>query len=86
MSTLTSQITSLTIVYSTAYSRCRSKKTSKLRVTVFYEENLLVTGEVPTQRASKAENISIRWRQDVKSGYSRVYLQIHLQIARNDFN
>ena len=34
MSTMASQITSFTIVYSTVYSRHRSKKTSKLRVTV----------------------------------------------------
>ena len=33
MSTMASQITSLTIVYSTAYSRRRSKNTAKLRVT-----------------------------------------------------
>ena len=33
MSTMASQITSITIVYSTVYSRRRSKKTSKLRVT-----------------------------------------------------
>ena len=33
MSAMASQITSLTIVYSTVYSRHRSKKTSKLRVT-----------------------------------------------------
>ena len=33
MSAIASQITSLTIVYSIVYSRCRPKKTSKLRVT-----------------------------------------------------
>ena len=33
MDAMVSQITSLTIVYSTVYSRYRSKKTSKLRVT-----------------------------------------------------
>ena len=33
MDAMASQITSLTIVYSTVYSRRRSKKTSKLRVT-----------------------------------------------------
>ena len=33
MSAMASEITSLTIVYSTTYSRRRSKKTSKLRVT-----------------------------------------------------
>ena len=42
------QITSLMIVYSTVYSRHRSSKTSKLRVTA--------------QRASSAENVSIWWR------------------------
>ena len=36
MSATASQITSLTIVYSTVYSRRRSKKTSKLRVTGFF--------------------------------------------------
>ena len=35
--------------------RRRSKKTSKLRVTGFYEGNLPVTSEFLAQRASKAE-------------------------------
>ena len=43
-------------------SRCRSKKTSKLRVTGLCEGNSLVTGEFPTQRASNTENVSIWWR------------------------
>ena len=42
--------------------RCRSKKTSKLRVTGLCEENLPVTSEFPSQRASNAENVSIWWR------------------------
>ena len=45
------QITSLTIVY----SRRRSKKTSKLRVTGLCEGSSPVTGEFPAQRASNAE-------------------------------
>ena len=45
----------------------RSKKTSELRVTGLYEGNSPVTGEFPTQRASNAENVSIRWRQHVIS-------------------
>ena len=53
MSAMASQITSLTIVY----SRCRSKKTSKLRVTGLCEGNSLVTGEFPARRASSAENV-----------------------------
>ena len=58
---MASQITSLTIVYSTVYSRWRSKKTSKLRVTGLCEGNSPVTSEFPAQRASNAENVSICW-------------------------
>ena len=42
--------------------RCKSKKTSKLRVTGLCEGNSLVTGEFPAQRDSDAENVSIWWR------------------------
>ena len=62
LSAMTSQITSLTIVYSTVYSRRRSKKTSKLRATGPCEGNSPVTGEFPAQRASNAENVSSWWR------------------------
>ena len=47
MGTMASQITRLMIVYSSVYSRRRSKKTSKLRVTSLCEENSPVTGEFP---------------------------------------
>ena len=57
-----SQITSLTIVYSTVYSRRRSKKTPKLHVTGLCGGNSPVTGEFPAQRASNAENGPIWWR------------------------
>ena len=53
--TKASQITSLAIVHSTVYSRRRSKKSSKLRVTGLCEENSPVTGEFPAQRATNAE-------------------------------
>ena len=62
MSAMASQITSLTIIYSTVYSNCKSKKTSKLRVTGLCAGNSPVTGEFPAQRASNAENVSIWWR------------------------
>ena len=45
--------------------RRRSKKTSKLRATGLCEGNSPVTGEFPAQRASNAENVSIRWRYHV---------------------
>ena len=47
--------------------RCRSKKTSKLRVTGLCEGNPPVTGEFPSQKASNADNVSIWWRHHVFS-------------------
>ena len=43
--------------------RCRSNKTSKLCVTGFCQGNPPVTGGLPSQRASDAENVSIWWRR-----------------------
>ena len=61
MSAKASQITSLTIVYSIVYSRHRSKKTPKLRITG------LLCGEFTgdRKRANITENISISWRQPI---------------------
>ena len=42
--------------------RRKSKKTSKLRVTGLCEGDSLATGEFTAQRASNAENVSIKWR------------------------
>ena len=67
MGTMASQITSRTIVYSTVYSRRRSKKTSKLRVTGLCARNSPVTGEFPAQMASNAEDVSIWWRHHGKT-------------------
>ena len=64
MSTIASQITSLTIVYSTVYSDADQRKKSKLRVTGLCVGNSPVTGEFPAQMASKAENVSIWWRHN----------------------
>ena len=52
MGAMTSQITILTIVYSTVLFRRRSKKTSNLRVTGLCAGNSPVTGEFPAQMAS----------------------------------
>ena len=57
MGAIASQITSLTIVYSTFYSGAYKEK-SKFRVT----DLCPVTGEFPAQMASNAENVSISWR------------------------
>ena len=57
MSAMASQITSLTIVYSTVYSGAGQRKHH--RVTGLCAGNSPVTGEFPAQRASNAENVSI---------------------------
>ena len=61
MDTIPSQITSLTIVYSTVI-QTQIKKICMLRVTGLCARNSLVTGEFPAQMASNAENVSIWWR------------------------
>ena len=52
MGTMASQITSLTIVYSTVYSDADQKKTSMIRVTGLCAGNSPGTGEFPAQKAS----------------------------------
>ena len=64
MSTMASQIPSITIVYSTVTSGADQGK--QFRVTGLCEGNSPVTGEFPAQRASNAENISIWWRHHDK--------------------
>ena len=58
MGTMASQITSLTIAYSTV-SQLQIKENIKLRITGLCEGNSPVDGEFPAQRASNAENVSI---------------------------
>ena len=55
MGVMASQITSLMIVYSTVYSRHRSKKTSKLHLTDLSVGNSPVIGEFPAQKTSNTE-------------------------------
>ena len=63
MGAMASQITGVSIVFSTVFFRGTSTKISKLRATGIYEGNSPVTGEFPAQRASDAEDDSIWWRQ-----------------------
>ena len=77
MGAMASQITSLTIVYSTVYSGSDKEKTSKLRVTGLCAGNSPVTGEFPAQMASKAENVSMWWRHlDISATSARDALQL----------
>ena len=56
---MASQLASLAIVLLNWLFRRRAKKILKLRVTGLCAGNSLVTGEVPAQMASYAENVSI---------------------------
>ena len=47
MATMASQITSLTIVYSTVYSGADKKKPSEFHITGLYAGNSPVAGEFP---------------------------------------
>ena len=62
MGTVASQITSLTVVYSTVYSDADQRKHQSLRVSGLCVGNSPGTGEFPAQMASNAENVSI-WRR-----------------------
>ena len=57
MTVTESQITSLTMVYSTVYSGANQRK--------HCEENAPVTGEFPAQRTSNMENVSIWWHHNI---------------------
>ena len=59
MSAMASQITSLTIVYSTVYSGIDYKKHQSSVSLAFVRGIHRFTSEFPTQRASNAENVSI---------------------------
>ena len=65
MGAMASQITSLTIVLLNRLFGRKSKKTPKLRVTGLCAGNSPGAREFPAQRASNAENVSIRWRHNV---------------------
>ena len=65
MGAMASQITSLTIVYSTVHSGA----SSKLRVTGLCEGKSPVPGDFPAQIANNSENVSIWWRHHTISIY-----------------
>ena len=65
MGTVASQITSLTIVYSTIYSDADQRKHQSSASLAFVRgihRGPVGTGEFPAQIARNAENVSIWWR------------------------
>ena len=53
---------------------CRSKKTSKLRITALCVGNSPMTGEFPAQKTSYAESVSIWWRHHAIKGHCGIYV------------
>ena len=62
MDSMASQITSLTIIYSTVYSDADQRKHQISASLAFCAGNSPGTGEFPAQMASNAENVSNWWR------------------------
>ena len=62
MITMASQLTSLTIVFSTVYSGADQTKHQSSASLALVR---VITGEFPAQMASNAENVSIWWRHHV---------------------
>ena len=75
MSTTASQITSLTVVYSIVHSGADQRKHQAPRHWPLCGE-FTETGEVPAQRASNAENVSIWWRHHDDDGSSPIQAQL----------
>ena len=65
MVAIASQITNLTIVYSTVYSDTHQRKHQSSASLAFVCGNSPGTGEFPAQMASNAQNVSIWWRNRV---------------------
>ena len=68
MTTMASKITSLTVVYSIAYSGADQRNIKAPRHWPLCGE-FTGTGEFPTQTAIKAEYVSIWWRHHVPNMY-----------------
>ena len=74
MGATASQITSITIVYSSVYSG-EDKKAPKLCTTGLCAGNSPVTGAFPAEMARNAESVSIWWRhRDIVACLQRIYL------------
>ena len=70
MTTMASQITSLTVVYSAVYSDADQRK-HQSSASLAFVWGIHRTGEFPAQRASYAENVSIWWRHHAHNARKR---------------
>ena len=84
MTAIASQITSLTIVYSTIYSDADQRK-HQSSASLAFVGNSPVTGEFPAQMASNAENVSIWWRHHERQ-VCRILCGIHYATLNLNLN
>ena len=75
MNAMASQITSLTIVYSTIYSGADQRKHQSPALVA------LCTGQVPAQRATNAENVSVWWHHHVRYDLDPDYICIPVLVC-----
>ena len=76
MGAMASQITSLTIVYSTVYSGVDQRK-QQSSASLAFAVNLPETSKFPAQMARNAENVSIWWRHYENSFSSKLEISIN---------
>ena len=82
MGVMASQITSLTIVYSTVYSDADQRKHQSPALLAF-AGNSPLTGEFSTQRDSNAENVSIWWRHHARGKFYPLLISILTDVMKN---
>ena len=78
MGAMASQVTSLTIVYSTVYSGADQIKHQSSASLAFVRRIQTVTGEFPAQMASNAENVSIGWHHHVNVNGDGIRHDVHV--------
>ena len=78
ISTIASQTSSLTIVYSTVYSSADQSKHQNFASLALVRGNSPMTGEFPAQRANNAEYVSIWWRHHGLCDHSKTKPCTHL--------
>ena len=86
ISAIGSQITSLTIVYSSVYSGTEKLQNIKASSRWHLWGAFTVTGEFPAQMASNAEYFSIWWRHHILSSSEKIYRVILIPYCnKSDF-
>ena len=88
MTTVASQMTSLTVGYSIVYSGADQRK-HQSSASLAFVRGFTGTGEFPAQRANKAENGSILWRYHVMTqnlSVDKIEDLVYKQVSSSQFS